>query len=40
VIRGAQLGHYLDPEIVAPPMKIAKSTAKPDELISNPKYET
>lgn len=39
-IRGAQLGHYLDLEMVAPPKKIPKSSENPDELISNPQYET
>lgn len=39
-LRGAQLAHYLDPEMGPPPKQIPKSAEKPDELISNPQYET
>jgi hypothetical protein len=40
-IRGAQLGHYLDSETAAPPpKKIEKDATKPDELSSNPEYES
>jgi hypothetical protein len=39
-LRGAQIAHYLDPETVAPPKTIPKSAEKPNELISNPEYET
>jgi hypothetical protein len=39
-IRGAEMEHYLEPETVVPPKKIAKSAEKPDELIPNPVYKT
>lgn len=39
-ICGAQLGHHLDLDTEPPPKKIVKDATKPNELSSNPEYET
>ena len=39
-LRGAQIAHYLEPDIVVPAKQIPKAADKPTELIPNPEYET
>jgi len=39
-LRGAQIAHYLEPDIVVPAKQIPKAANKPTELIPNPEYET
>ena len=37
---GAQIAHYLEPDIVVPAKQIPKAADKPTELIPNPEYKT
>jgi len=39
-LRGAQIAHYLEPDIVMPAKQIPKAADKLTELIPNPEYET
>lgn len=39
-LRGAQVAHFLNADASVPPKQTPKSSEKPDELISNPNYET
>lgn len=38
-IHGAQVTHFLKPDMVVPAKEIPRSAEKPTELIPNPDYE-